>query len=186
MKRMPGTVWVGLVVAAAAAVGLAAGVAGRRESHRPQPTPTTSAAIAGLLAETPNPTVAASLDGAELYAAYCASCHGPDGEGEPNWKVRRDDGSLPAPPHDSTGHTWHHSDQDLLAIIAAGGGGYLPESNMPGFADVMSPEQMRAVLAHIKTMWGPEERAYQADITAQQRELEPAIGPTDLDLMIEE
>ena len=47
--------------------------------------------------------------GASVYAQHCAACHGRELEGEPNWRRRKADGTLPAPPHDATGHTWHHS-----------------------------------------------------------------------------
>ena len=43
-----------------------------------------------------------------LYAEHCISCHGAVLQGVANWKERLADGSLPPPPHDSSGHTWHH------------------------------------------------------------------------------
>ena len=42
------------------------------------------------------------VDGEENYQAHCASCHGVDLEGQPNWRTMKADGSLPAPPHDET------------------------------------------------------------------------------------
>lgn len=106
-------------------------------------------------------------EGAQLYALHCASCHGVNGEGQPNWKVTGADGKLPAPPHDQTGHTWHHPDGLLLQIIADGGQIYSPNTGMPGFRDKMSPDQMSLVLKHIKGMWGPDERTYQAEVSAE-------------------
>ncbi|MCW5719495.1 MAG: cytochrome c, partial [Bauldia sp.] len=53
--------------------------------------------------------------GQTLYLANCASCHGVDLEGQPNWQTPLADGRFPAPPHDETGHTWHHSDAQLFA-----------------------------------------------------------------------
>ena len=43
--------------------------------------------------------------GEAIYKQHCASCHGENLEGQPNWKTRNDQGRLPAPPHDETGHT---------------------------------------------------------------------------------
>jgi len=72
---------------------------------------------------------------------------------------------LPAPPHDASGHTWHHADAQLLEIIAEGGVVYMPESRMPGFAGVLSQDEMRAVLGYIKTLWGPSELAFQEEVS---------------------
>ncbi|PZU14357.1 MAG: cytochrome C, partial [Citromicrobium sp.] len=79
--------------------------------------------------------------GQRLYAENCASCHGADLEGQPDWQTPLENGRYPAPPHDETGHTWHHADPLLERIIRDGtaavvGDGY--ESDMPGFGDVMS------------------------------------------------
>ena len=107
--------------------------------------------------------------GAEIYAEACASCHGAELEGEPNWQVRKEDGRLPAPPHDASGHTWHHADQVLFELTKLGtaalvGGGY--ESDMPGFADSLSDDEIWAVLAFIKSQWPEEIRRRQAEINA--------------------
>mgnify|MGYP006271237477 FL=1 len=116
-------------------------------------------------------TYAADLArGEAIYAEACASCHGADLEGQADWRSPGPDGRLPAPPHDATGHTWHHSDRVLLDITMRGtaavvGGGY--ESNMPGFGDIHSEDELRDVLEWIKTRWPERERAHQAQVTAQ-------------------
>src|SRR5947207_15222930 len=58
--------------------------------------------------------------GKAVYTEQCASCHGANLEGEPNWQKRRPNGRLPAPPHDRTGHTWHHSDRQLFDMVKNG------------------------------------------------------------------
>ena len=100
---------------------------------------------------------------AGLYAQHCASCHGEHLEGQPNWRARRPNGRLPAPPHDATGHTWHHSDAELLAITKNGASGMVPgyESDMPAFKDVLSDRQIAAILAYIKSTWPDEIRRRQ-------------------------
>lgn len=108
--------------------------------------------------------------GKALYAANCASCHGARGEGEPNWKGSNPDGTYPAPPHDATGHTWHHSDKLLLEIIRDGGARFESatfKSRMPAWGDRLSEEERGAVLAYIKTLWGPDERGFQAEASAR-------------------
>ena len=65
----------------------------------------------------PDPAVSR---GRQVYAANCAACHGAQLEGQPDWQSPAANGRLPAPPHDETGHSWHHSDALLLSIIALG------------------------------------------------------------------
>ncbi len=101
---------------------------------------------------------AAVARGEDLYAEYCAACHGASLEGEPDWRERDAAGYLPAPPHDDSGHTWHHPDRLLFAITKEGteaivGGDY--RSNMTGFGDVLDDDEILAVLAYIKSTWPP-------------------------------
>lgn len=114
--------------------------------------------------------------GQDLYAQNCASCHGANLEGEPDWKRRLDNGRMPAPPHDESGHSWHHSDQDLFAITKLGVGGVVPgyESDMPAFADIMSDDEIAAVFAFIKSTWPEREQGYQVEITARKEQAEAA------------
>ena len=104
--------------------------------------------------------------GSAIYQANCARCHGERGEGQPNWKVSNPDGTVPPPPHDATGHTWHHADGLLYRIVHDGGkiyesGGF--KSQMPAWGDTLSPDEIRAVITYLKTLWGPKERAIQAE-----------------------
>ncbi|MEQ8391249.1 MAG: cytochrome c [Thalassospira sp.] len=94
--------------------------------------------------------------GKKVYDANCASCHGVKFEGEANWRERGPDGLLPAPPHDETGHTWHHPDAVLFALTKFGPGAMAGDdyqSAMPGFADVLSDEEIVASLSYIKSRW---------------------------------
>ena len=118
----------------------------------------------------PVPTLdpARVASGETLYTQYCAACHGADLQGAPNWKQRLPNGSFPPPPHDPTGHTWHHPDDQLVAITALGGD---PAYNgvMPGFAVSLTTDQMATILDFIKSRWGSQEREYQWWITATSR-----------------
>lgn len=90
--------------------------------------------------------------GAEVYASECASCHGINLEGQPNWRMRGDDGLLPAPPHDASGHTWHHDDETLFILTKYGLSGLMenaPSSGMPAYDGVLSDEDIVAVLSYI-------------------------------------
>ena len=75
------------------------------------------------------------------------------------------DGSLPPPPHDSSGHTWHHPDALLLSIIASGGDP-ATKSKMPAFKDKLTQDEMTAILEFIKSRWGEGERGFQWWMTA--------------------
>lgn len=101
--------------------------------------------------------------GAAIYAKNCASCHGADLKGEADWQSPNPDGTLPAPPHDADGHTWHHSDQLLLSYIKLGGEGAMEQegltgfnSGMPAFENTLSDSEIDAVLDFIKSRW-PED-----------------------------
>lgn len=111
------------------------------------------ASAAGLL---PYRDAARTANGAQIYAEACASCHGAQLEGQDNWRDRNADGRLPAPPHDPSGHTWHHPDAVLVQIVTLGteaivGGSY--QSDMGGYSDTLSHDQILDVLAFIKSTW---------------------------------
>ena len=109
--------------------------------------------------------------GREIYATHCASCHGANLEGQPDWRERRPDGRLPAPPHDVSGHTWHHADQQLFELIEKGLSGVVPgyQSDMPAFEGTLTDEQIAAVVPFIKSTWPERQRDVQARITAKDR-----------------
>ncbi|MCR9121075.1 MAG: cytochrome c [Phyllobacteriaceae bacterium] len=99
--------------------------------------------------------------GEQLYQANCASCHGVDLEGEvADWRSPKPDGLLPAPPHDETGHTWHHPDQVLFAITKLGVARAANLENyvsaMPAYQGVLTDDEIIAILSYIKSTW-PED-----------------------------
>lgn len=111
--------------------------------------------------------------GQAVYDAHCASCHGARLEGQPDWTTRRANGRLPAPPHDDTGHTWHHPSDMLFAITKHGlkpphaPAGY--ESDMPAFAGVLSDDEIWAVLAFIRSKWSDRVRATHDELDRQSQ-----------------
>jgi mono/diheme cytochrome c family protein len=111
--------------------------------------------------------------GKPVYARYCAGCHGVRLEGQANWQERRPSGRMPAPPHDASGHTWHHPDSVLFGMTKNGivPGKYAPpmyQSDMPAFSGVLAEEEIWAVLAYIKSSWPQEIRKTQHEITLAQ------------------
>jgi cytochrome c553 len=100
------------------------------------------------------------------YAQFCAECHGTKLEGESDWQRRKEDGNYPSPPLDSSGHAWHHTDDQLMDIIANGGNPSLG-ATMEGFSEDLSENEMVEILEFIKSHWGREEREFQWWITVR-------------------
>lgn len=122
---------------------------------------------AGTVWADPNDTALVAR-GAVVYGEQCAACHGERLEGQPDWRKRKPDGRLPAPPHDRTGHTWHHPDQVLFDIIKQGSAALAPpgyETDMGAYKDLLSDRDILATLAYIKAQWPEPIRARQAGIT---------------------
>lgn len=114
------------------------------------------------------------MQGRAIYANNCAACHGESLQGQPNWRDRMPNGRLPAPPHDKTGHTWHHPDAMLLDMVKNGlvpgktaPPGYV--SDMPAYRTILSDQEIIAVLAYIKSNWPPKVLEAQKDVTLQRQ-----------------
>jgi mono/diheme cytochrome c family protein len=111
--------------------------------------------------------------GGKLYAEHCAACHGAELEGQPDWQKKLPNGRFRAPPHDDSGHTWHHPDEVLFGITKHGlvppyaPAGY--ESDMPAFAGKLSDDEIRAVLAYIESRWTDGVRELRAEMLKGRR-----------------
>jgi mono/diheme cytochrome c family protein len=156
-----------------------------------EPNPAVTRQVEGIVANVPSiselsgtPTVEIpplpTLDteavarGQRVYAEHCSECHGARLEGEAEWQIQDEDGAFRAPPHDADGHTWHHSDRILLEAILLGGR-RLPEgiggsSDMPAFGEILTADEMAAVLSFIKSSWPDDIRAIQWQQTVQDRQ----------------
>lgn len=111
--------------------------------------------------------------GARVYAEHCAACHGADLEGQPDWQRPDETGLRPAPPHDETGHTWHHDNAFLFAYTKFGGERTLAAlgvtgvpSGMPAFGPALSDDDIWNVLAYIRSTWPERIRQVQAERNA--------------------
>ena len=111
--------------------------------------------------------------GEVVYHANCASCHGKYLEGQPNWRSRDASGLLPAPPHDAEGHTWHHADDLLFEITKYGAAVIIGDKDyktaMPIYENILSDEEIIAVLSFIKNSWPAEQREWQEQVNGTQR-----------------
>ena len=106
--------------------------------------------------------------GKKVYSMHCAVCHGANLEGQPNWKYPGADGRLPAPPHDESGHTWHHPDSYLIHVVKESltPGVDKPidyQNNMPAFGKILSDDEVIAVLTFIKSTWPIDYQEWQEE-----------------------
>ncbi len=161
----------GFIVVVVAAIALLLGGAGYlafftggpSHDHGPAAAPA-GGGSGGVSQADPDDAVLVAL-GRRVYAQQCAVCHGANLEGQPNWRVRLADGTLPAPPHDPSGHTWHHDDKLLFDYTKFGGQALIGsngKSAMPGFGSVLSDREIWAVIAFIKSSWPADIRRMQA------------------------
>jgi S-disulfanyl-L-cysteine oxidoreductase SoxD len=108
--------------------------------------------------------------GRKVYDTHCAACHGAQLEGQPNWRERDATGRLPAPPHDRTGHTWHHPDEVLFRLTKHGvaKAANLKDyaSAMPAYEGVLSDAEIIAVLSYIKARWPADIRRKHDELNA--------------------
>ena len=163
--RAPKRRWV-RVAPFAASIALLVLTAAACSSSPAEPTATPTPAEPTPIPEpTATPTPAASptpvvRTGQEVFASTCAACHGANGEGQPDWHIRKEDGTLPAPPLNGDGHTWHHADGLLYRIVSLGGKiQETPEvpsfkSAMPAFGELLSHEEIVETLEYVKSLWG--------------------------------
>ena len=98
------------------------------------------------------------FQGMELYTSNCASCHMGNLAGNPDWKSGvDDDGQRLPPPLNGTGHTWHHSPEQLFQVIRYGFKKFDPnyKGKMLGNDD-LSEDDVWSILEYIKSVWPKE------------------------------
>ena len=123
--------------------------------------------------------------GQEVFAANCATCHGAGGEGQANWHIEKDDGTLPPPPLNGDGHTWHHGDGLLYRVVSKGGQEFEDprfssfKSAMPAFGDQLSHDEIVAVLTYVKSLWGDKTSRGISIVESQARASEDDPFPPD-------
>jgi mono/diheme cytochrome c family protein len=157
-----------LIVAAVAAIAVLSAYASLRPAYL--------AEKERMASEAADKAAARLEMGKQLYQEFCAVCHGANLEGAENWQTPLEDGSLPPPPHDETGHTWHHGDQLLFDYTKFGGAAMLAQmgvemkSGMPAFEGQLTDDEIRAILDYIKSTWPQRIRDLQAERTAFENE----------------
>ena len=126
---------------------------------------------------TPTATIVVARSGQAIFTSTCAVCHGQSGEGQPNWHIRKEDGTLPPPPLNGDGHTWHHGDGFLYKVVRDGGKWLespdIPhfKSGMPAFGEQLSHDEIIGVITYVKSLWGDKTgrgmsiREWQAEVS---------------------
>ena len=97
--------------------------------------------------------------GEKVYLEQCASCHGVNLEGQVGWQDTMVDGMRLAPPHDKSGHTWHHPDEMLFNLTKYGFKAMINDDykvSMPVYDGILSDEEIIASLSYIKSTWPDE------------------------------
>ena len=97
----------------------------------------TMAALAGIAALVVLPAIAGE-DGAALYKGKCAMCHSDNGVAKP---MAKGSANLNDPAFQKA-----NTPASIEAVIADGKG------KMKGFKDKLTPEQIKAIAAHVMTL----------------------------------
>jgi putative copper export protein/mono/diheme cytochrome c family protein len=91
-------------------------------------------------------SAASIVQGATLYPAHCAVCHGAQGRGD--GKLAR---ALPVPPADLTaGHLWMHEDGELFWWLTDGIDAPRGGKAMPGFGQTLTEGERWALIDYIR------------------------------------
>ena len=108
-----------------------------------------------------------------VYKNNCASCHGVNLEGQEQWRQPDADGYMPAPPHDESGHTWHHPDDYLFLMTKYGLEEIIGQeypNNMPAYNNLLSDQEIVAALSYIKSTWSIKVRLQHDQINTMSKE----------------
>lgn len=100
-------------------------------------------ALAALLSLAPLPLLAGEGSRSEVYATYCAVCHGDDGKAQT--EKGKEKGA-----RDLTNRKWQDSvdDSRLLKSIAKG------RDKMPAFGKKLSAEEIQALVEEVRAIGG--------------------------------
>ena len=110
--------------------------------------------------------------GQKIYMDQCASCHGVNLEGQDGWRDKMVDGMRLAPPHDISGHTWHHPDALLFKLTKYGFAAMIGSDykvSLPIYDGLIKDEEIISALSYIKSTWPDDVRQIQDKINADYK-----------------
>ncbi len=93
--------------------------------------------------------------GAAVFQQRCAECHGPGGQGHPDWRPKRDDKLVVAPPLNGSGPAARRKKAELKKIITEGVSlGGIPV--MPKWNGRLNESDIDDVITWFQALWPPE------------------------------
>jgi mono/diheme cytochrome c family protein len=120
-----------------------------------EPQVTATPATPAPAAPGPDFSVESLTRGAALYREHCLQCHGPEGEGHPDWQTPTDGTFTAAPPLNGTGNDWKRPKGDMVAIIKNGvAKNGVPA--MPGYKERLNEQEIEAVITWFQVLWPPD------------------------------
>jgi len=112
------------------------------------------------------PAGAGGSAGAQLFQEHCAACHGEEGDG-----LGTTDLAVGARSFKQGHFTWGNTPEALARTVRDGLAGRSP---MPAFEDVLTEDQIRAVVEHVRTLI-PQERAVDPSETRMRADERPVV-----------
>ena len=95
--------------------------------------------------------------GAALFNEHCAQCHGPKGQGHPDWQTPSDGSFAAAPPLDGTGNDWKRTRLELATTIKAGVRRKHDKAEiMPSWKGRLKDRDIEDVLNWMQSLWPAE------------------------------
>ncbi|MFL5575132.1 MAG: c-type cytochrome [Gemmatimonadaceae bacterium] len=138
-----------LSAVALAAVAFAAGVNGAAGARPPGRVVSHVSDAASSVSPMHGRHPSAPSTGEEIFRATCAGCHGADGRGTPRTTVGF---AVPLPDFTDCNVGTREADVDWRAIVRDGGPVRGISRIMPAFRDLLTPEQIRSVVAYLRTL----------------------------------
>jgi mono/diheme cytochrome c family protein len=96
---------------------------------------------------------APQLRGREVFQTYCVTCHGPEGQPDPDSPLVQGLGVVPANFSDALFNS-REPTSDWKTVVTHGGPALGFSEQMPAFGQTLSENDIDAVLAYIKTLGG--------------------------------
>lgn len=113
--------------------------------------------------------------GAALFTEHCAQCHGPKGQGHPDWQTPSDGTFAAAPPLDGTGNDWKRTRLELATTIKTGVRRKKDKTEiMPAWKGRLNDRDIEDVLNWMQSLWPAE--VYEAWSKVQQAAIPPSTA----------